>query len=286
METMKTFTRSTTGFGRMREFLQSRGLALDDEAIERNYIAVSEAFRAWETCKACPGRGGCPLDAPGLIPELRLEDDGHVSVYYIRCPKDEAYKRMKRIESLMHSSRLPEHFRNKTFETFTVMPGNHEAFEAARRVALDEGGRGLVLAGSTGVGKTHLAAAILNARICSGREAVFCTVPELLADIRRTVRNERETSELLEIVKDAELLVLDDLGAERTTEWVTEQLFVVINARLLRTRQTVVTTNFTSLPTLIEKLGGLAGQRIVSRLCEMCDWVRIEGRDWRLRKEA
>ena len=68
-----------------------------------------------------------------------------------------------------------------------------------------------------------------------------------------------------------------------------EQLFILINARASSKKQTVVTTNYTSAPKLIHKLRDpesgeeITGQRIVSRLCEMCDWVELSGADWRLK---
>lgn len=125
----------------------------------------------------------------------------------------------------------------------------------------------------------------MNKRIQEGDEAVFCTVPELLTDIRRAMNSQQETTELLEIVKNSDVLILDDLGAEKVTEWVAEQLFIILNARVMREKFTVITTNYQKPSDLIEKLGGgVSGERIVSRLFELCTWVNISGEDYRLRR--
>lgn len=199
------------------------------------------------------------------------------------CQKLINKQRQVIVERVLKSSRLPEYLKQKTFNNFTVNSDNQEAFAEAKRVANDYTGKGLLLMGGTGTGKTHLAGAILNKRLNDCMEAIFCTVPELLADIKHTFGNQQLTSELIELVKNTDLLILDDLGAEKTTEWVAEQLFVIINARLLNAKQTVITTNFISNKDLIDKLGGLTGQRIVSRLCEMCIFKKITGNDWRLK---
>ena len=89
--------------------------------------------------------------------------------------------------------------------------------------------------------------------------------------------------ELMDLVKQAELLVLDDLGAERATEWAREVMLIIVSARLAADRQTMVTTNYAAAGELIERFGGgQEGVRIVSRLFGLCAPVRMKGPDWRL----
>jgi DNA replication protein DnaC len=162
---------------------------------------------------------------------------------------------------------------------------------AAQRVANDIGGKGLLMCGTTGTGKTHLAAAVVNSRLAQGNVAVFVTVLELLADIRKTFERPDTNSELLDLVKNIDMLVLDDLGAERITSWVSEQMFDIINARCMNKKQTVITTNYNPDKLIMrmaacDKYGNvlddLPGKRIVSRLNEMCTIVEVSGKDQRL----
>ena len=89
--------------------------------------------------------------------------------------------------------------------------------------------------------------------------------------------------ELMDLVKQAELLVLDDLGAERATEWAREVMLIIVSARLAADRQTVMTTNYSTSGELVERFGGgTEGMRIVFKLFGLCAPVRVAGRDRRL----
>jgi DNA replication protein DnaC len=261
-----------------REYALNVGIS-DEREIESNLLMLLEAAEAERVCLDCPGIDRCVYD--GYFPVVKV--DLYPARALRQCELSRRRQGEIRRQRLLLSARIPDIFREKTFDTFRLNADNRDAFREAVRVAKEPDGKGLLLAGNnTGTGKTHLAVAILNERIKTRCEGLFCTVPELMADIKRTFGRNDDTSELIELVKGVELLILDDLGAEKSSEWATEQLFVIINARLLKRKQTVVTTNFT-VKELIDKLGGLSGQRIVSRLCEMCVFKRLEGEDWRMK---
>jgi DNA replication protein DnaC len=114
--------------------------------------------------------------------------------------------------------------------------------------ANQEGGRGLYFCGPVGVGKTHLAVAVMNEIITKKRvPSLFVTVPELLDNMRGAYNDPgRDIDEWMDSVKNADLLLLDDLGAERANEWVRQ-----------------------------------LGERTASRIIAMCDWISLEGEDYR-----
>jgi len=146
--------------------------------------------------------------------------------------------------------------------------------------------RGLLLRGPQGVGKTHLAVGILKEVIrTKGARGYFYETREFLRIIRDTYNRSVSETEMsvLSPVLNADLLVLDDLGAERTSEWVQETLGLVVNTRYNAKRPTVITSNLVDITDVTDPRSFTfqVGARTRSRLLEMCDWVEIPGFDRR-----
>jgi DNA replication protein DnaC len=141
-----------------------------------------------------------------------------------------------------------------------------------------EVGRGVYFCGDVGTGKTHLAVGVMNELIKRKRvPALFVTVPELLDNLRGTYNDPgRNIDEWMDAVKNADFLVLDDLGSEKPTEWVRERLFVVINHRYREQLPTLFTSNIGP-----KDLAAQLGERTASRIIAMCDWISLEGEDYR-----
>lgn len=145
---------------------------------------------------------------------------------------------------------------------------------------LDEG-NGRWFQGDVGTGKTLLAMLISKAALESGRSVAIYSVPRLLSEIKETYEAESKSSymDLFERLSSVDLLHLDDLGAEKRTEWVLEQLYSIVNERWQDKRSILVTTNLG-----IDELREQVGMRTVSRLMETCgDPIPIMGPDLRMR---
>jgi DNA replication protein DnaC len=150
--------------------------------------------------------------------------------------------------------------------------------------------RGLLFLGRPGLGKTHLAVACMRLGAhAKGLRGIFYDTRQMLRRIRQTydpVSRQTETErDIVNPLVRADLLVLDDLGAERATEWVEEMLHFIVNTRYNERRATIFTSNYPKeapadakyAETLIERIGF----RLYSRLQEMCDFIELDGEDFR-----
>jgi len=138
-------------------------------------------------------------------------------------------------------------FDNFDWKRVNLLPEQRENLEQAYQLAFDfakSPDGWLVLAGVTGCGKTHLAAAIANYRLKAGKPVKFEVVPDFLDHLRFTFSPESTVSydQLFEEVKNAPLLILDDFGEQSTTPWAQEKLYQVINYRYNARLSTVITT--------------------------------------------
>lgn len=235
-----------------------------------------------DKCLKCEKQGGDTVEC--YYPVASVDDTGVYHVSYSLCPKAKKYLRQQQANRLLADSGIGRRFKERTFGTFKPTPKTANAFMMCRNFVKDYKPKtqGLRLWGNYGCGKTHLAAAIVNNLLAKNVPCMFVVVPELLDYIRQGVKDETKAKtavQLIDMAKNIDVLVLDDLGAEKPSEWVKEQLFILINSRYEKQLTTIVTTNYSSTR-LIEQLG----QRIISRLLEMTTPIALDyAEDYRLK---
>jgi DNA replication protein DnaC len=235
----------------------------------------------------------------------------------VRC----SCRREGKAEALLVGARIPPRYHHCSIDGFEIWsgdPGSRNLQARAKRQTREfvdcypKVERGLLYMGSVGTGKTHLAVATLKELIVTkGTQGLYVNFLDLVQQLQMSFDGGGASrEEILGPVTDAELLVLDELGAGRLTEWVRDLLYYVINSRYMATRVTIFTTNYLDAPQLIqgaargsdgsgdyrpvqqqsmagerwqESLGDRISERLRSRLFEMCEVIELRGADYRAR---
>ena len=252
---------------------------------------------ALENCTLCRGTGW------KLVPRT----DGAPGKVAVACDCG----MQERATRVMERARIPKRYEHCDFESYSTDVGTtaqqrhslQQAKLSAQGFVRDYPGsseKGLLFMGPSGVGKTHLAVAALKELIQRGHAGLFCDYRELLKEIQASYNPASESTEMkiLEPIRTVEILVLDDLGASKPSDWVRDIVGIVLNARYNENLTTIVTTNYldnpasegeaTRLPsgklvpaTREDSLEQRIGTRMRSRLYEMCRTVEISAPDFR-----
>ena len=245
--------------------------------------------------------GICPkCEGVGMVLEI--------SASGVRSARPCACREAVRAQHRIAAARIPKRYEHCTLDSYeTGFRGADasmiQAHLTARRFVeaypVETDGKGLLLTGAIGVGKTHLAVGILLGLIEEkGVQALFYDYRELLKEIQHSYNPQVNSTELdvLKPVFEAEVLVLDELGAQKPTDWVWDTVALILNTRYNDKRTTIITTNYPDAPPIgfgasagnaaqraarEETLGDRIGERMRSRLSEMCVRIDIHGADFR-----
>lgn len=197
----------------------------------------------------------------------------------IQATRQKQREHFSEITQVKQVNPLPPALQGYTFSNFKVGEYNKQAFTYCTQFAQNfvkiKNGQGMLLYGRSGTGKTHLACAVVN-HLRQSYWTAFTHVPTLLERIRT---ENMPLSTLLNV----DLLVLDDLGSERASDWTLERLLIIVDGRLNNLKPTIFTANFDDQD--LAQLDRRIGMRLASRILGSSLKVLVQGPDWRLQRQ-
>ena len=265
----------------------------DASGAESAILGTGGGWIMGEVCSVCEGSG------------LRVvEEGGRMVARPCEC------RIARRVARMLERARIPRRYEHCTLENYeSGFRGADRSLKAARLMVerfaegypLETDGKGLLLTGDIGVGKTHVAVGLLRELIVRrGVAGLFYDYRELLKEVQNSYNRDVAATELgiLRPVFEAEVLVLDELGAAKPTDWVWDTVAQILNSRYNERRTTIITTNYANAAGMMaaasqagespakramreETLGDRIGERMLSRLQEMCVVVEMRGKDFR-----
>lgn len=243
----------------IKKFCDEYNLDLKDP-VYLDYMKFETYIKQLDKCRNCTAvEVGC--SAKKIYVDSVTQ---HLKTFDIGCTKLKA-------EKIIHHSGVPDKFKSSRSKDFKYSPENLPALTAAMRTVRNRDS--LYIYGDAGCGKTMLSSIIINERAFLGAHSRFYTVTDLLESLRDYVDSFSREEKLIKI-KTAPCLVIDDIGAEHITDWVSSSLFNIIDYRYKGELQTIFNSNF-DLESLCKRYTGYHGERIYRRIRAMCQVVKL-----------
>jgi len=264
------------------------------ELSETEVLVTSSEWRVWleeeASCAACPGLDRCPHRLKGYR-AVPTREDGRFFFRYEPCPEWYKATDRERRKQLFRLLGVPEEFRAVRFSDAEEDDGNRGALRATRKfVEAFPQPRGLYLYGTFGVGKSFLAACVANELVERGHSVYFVYVPSLILELRASLDGGGFLPKLTELIY-ADLLILDDIGAENMTPWVRDEILMpLLQGRTQAGRPILFTSNLSLQDLLGSYLLGAsdieAGKvyRLIERIRSYADVYHMKGRNRRQRR--
>ncbi|RSL32979.1 primosomal protein DnaI [Salibacterium salarium] len=221
---------------------------VSEKEMENNMMKLFEYKRERQNCDTCPGLENCPNMMQGYQPELYAEA-GQLTVRYHPCRLKQQADERKRQQSLIQSMHIPKEILEATFDDIeqdhaSRLSASNACLKFAFEANPGEDATGLYLHGKFGVGKTYMIGAIANELVTRDISSMIVYAPDFFREMKQAL-SDGTVQEKMDEVKNAEVLMLDDIGAETTSAWIRDDVLgVILQYRLMQKLPTVYTSNY------------------------------------------
>lgn len=245
----------------------------------KKFTPIGDSIKALQ--KALPDFSALPDKDPDAQCELC---DGYGHIIDERGARPCICVKRKLFQTEVLDARIPQKYQAETFDTFDACtPSLKACLARSRDYVADyraDCPRGLYIWGRTGAGKTHLAVGIVKGLMARGFDAVFYNVVDLLDQIRATFDPQNPSAPKNRLLQDfqRQIFVLDDFGMQKTSSWVSDRLYALINRRYQDCKTIIITSNM-SLNDLVFRVDNALSSRII----DMCEEIEIKAEDYRMR---
>ncbi|WP_433944003.1 primosomal protein DnaI [Paenibacillus sp. SN-8-1] len=277
------------------EELRSRHPEISEDQLTLNLSKLYQYVNDNRHCGACPGLDMCPNDFQGHFTRLTVETvTGRPQLYdrQVPCSKHLARERELEVKKRIHSFYVDERALQEGYDMVEIMSKDSMRSPAVAQVfryinETRENGlspHGLYLVGHFGTGKTFLMTYLLHELAKAGHSGVIVYMPEFVEDLKSMLQDSQKLKETVEIMKEADLLIFDDIGAENLNPWVRDHVMgAILNYRMNR-KPTFYTSNY-DLKALEKHLSFTSkdgeeahkGQRLMDRIAPFVDVVAVNG---------
>ncbi len=262
-------------------------LDVKDDVKYRYTSTLMEIAKINSTCAKCKGLSSCPYDIIGLKEVARVED-GVIKFLYTKCPYKEKDDKEKEYLKNIDIYKMPKEIREASFkniykddssrlETIKYLKGFYDNYEDNKKI------KGLYLSGNFGCGKTYLVAALFNELAKKGVHSTIIYFPEFLRSLKASFgSSDDDYNQRFDAVKESPLLLLDDIGAEKLSDWARDEVLgVILQYRMEENLPTFFTSNL-SLKELEDHLvlssksdDKVKARRIIERVKYLCEEMKM-----------
>ena len=277
----------------VQKFLENHADEINASTIDRGLGKLYEYIDQSHDCNKCPSLDACINHLKGFEPNLVLER-GTIGISYTKCRLKETSDNKRHASSLIHSMYMPKEVMQATLDGFDLDDSRMEAFRAVGDFLDQATGpdnlpeKGLYLYGQFGIGKSYLLSAVANELAEINVKSVLVFVPEFMREMKQAI-GDQTLQEKVDYVKKADVLMLDDIGAEAMSSWTRDEVLgTILHYRMSEKLPTFMSSNFSYSELEYHLTYSQRGEkedlkaaRIMERIRALTKPVKLDGRNRR-----